>query len=237
MSRSHADGVSRLAALPRERLIDRAVEAIKDHIIANGLQSNDRLPSEGELAQRLGVSRNVIRQALSSLEAVGIVRTEHGRGTFVAEFGAANNVLQHLDFWLDIEHLDQQSYFETRLIFETGVLQLAMQRATTDDLDRLEAIVGTMECHPSDQFGPHHDAFHRALLETTGNRFLTSLGMILSRFFWGLAANAPGVCHVREEEMAARHRIVVEGLRQRDPSLIPHLVAVHLGTAPLPEGT
>ncbi len=141
MTPSGSDGPTELTALPRERLIDRATEAIKDYIIANGLQSGDRLPTEQELAQRLGVSRNVIRQALASLEAVGIVRTEHGRGSFVAEFGAANRVLQHLAFWLDIDHLDQQSYLETRRIFDAGVLELAMERATDGDLDRLAGIV------------------------------------------------------------------------------------------------
>jgi DNA-binding FadR family transcriptional regulator len=229
MTHSQAEPKAALSALPRERLIDRAVEAIKHYIIAGGLQANDRLPSEGELAERLGVSRNVIRQALSALEMVGIVRTEHGRGTFVAEIGASSNVLQHLAFWLDIEHLDQQSYYETRLIFDSGVLQLAMQRATDEDLARLEEIVQAMERRQPGEVEPEHDAFHLALLEATGNRFLASLGIILYRFFWNLAANAPRVRRVHPDQMAATHRALLEGLRRRDPALIPQLVAVHLG--------
>src|SRR5881628_3359840 len=101
--------MSALAPLRRERLMDRAMDAIKQHVISNGLQAGDRLPSEPELAASLGVSRNVVRQALSSLEAVGIVRSEHGRGTFVGEIGATNNVLQHLDFWLDLDNLSRSS--------------------------------------------------------------------------------------------------------------------------------
>src|SRR5881628_82147 len=115
--------MSALAPLRRERLMDRAMDAIKQHVISNGLMAGDRLPSEPELAASLGVSRNIVRQALSSLEAVGIVRSEHGRGTFVAEQGAASNVLQHLDFWLDIEHLEQRDYVETRSLFDAGVLR------------------------------------------------------------------------------------------------------------------
>ena len=228
MTLSDSDGPGRLAALPRERLIDRAVEAIKDYILANGLQANDRLPSEHELAEHLGVSRNVIRQALSSLEAVGIVRTEHGRGSFVAELGAANRVLQHLAFWLDIESLDQESYFETRFIFDSGVFQLAMERATEGQLDRLEDLVRAMEVGPQQELHAHHDAFHLALLEATGNRFLSSLGIILYRFFWGLAANAPHVKVVPPEQLVVGHRIVLDGLRRRDPALIPQLIAAHL---------
>lgn len=74
-----------LKTLPRERLIDRATEAIKDYILANRLSSGDRLPSEAELARSLGVSRNVIRQAISSLGALGLVRVAQGRGIYVGD--------------------------------------------------------------------------------------------------------------------------------------------------------
>jgi GntR family transcriptional repressor for pyruvate dehydrogenase complex len=218
-----------LSTLRRERLIDRAVDAIKQHIIANGLGAGDRLPSEPELAASLGVSRNVVRQAVSSLEAVGIVRSEHGRGTFVAEMGAASNVLQHLDFWLDIEHLSQRDYVETRAVFDTGVLRLAMRNATDEDLARLAETVDRMERSGSDDLPRHHDAFHNALLEATHNRFLASLTIILYRFLWHLAAAAPNVRLVPPGDQVRAHRELLEGLRRRDESEIPRLVRVHLG--------
>jgi len=235
MTLSDANVPAPLTTLPRERLIDRVVGAIKDYIIANRLQSGDRLPSEQELAQHLGVSRNVVRQALSSLEAVGIVRTEHGRGTFVAEFGAASSILQHLAFWLDIEHLDHRSYFETRLIFDAGVLRLVIERAADEDFDRLEELVQAMEAHPGHHAGLH-DTFHLALLEITGNPFLASVGIILYRFMWALAAKAPQVRKVPVEWSAANHRVLLDGLRRRDPALIPHLIAVHLGDVSTDDG-
>src|SRR5258708_15444976 len=139
---------SAIVPLRRERLMDRAMDAIKQHIISRGLQAGDRLPSEPELAASLGVSRNVVRQALSSLEAVGIVRSEHGRGTFVGEIGATNNVLQHLDFWLDLENLDQQDYVDTRSVFDSGVLRLAMRNATDQHLPPLQAVVARMAAAP-----------------------------------------------------------------------------------------
>jgi DNA-binding FadR family transcriptional regulator len=219
----------RLSTLRRERLLDRAVDAIKQHIVLGGLLAGDRLPSEPELAASLGVSRNVVRQALSSLEAVGIVRSEHGRGTFVAELGAASNVLQHLDFWLDIEHLDQRDYVETRSLFDAGVLRLAMRSATEEDLARLAEVVRRMEAGRPDELRQHHDAFHQALLEATHNRFLAALTMILYRFLWHLAAAAPNVRLVPPEDQVHAHRELLAGLRRRDESEIPRLVALHLG--------
>ena len=145
MTPSAPERSRQLGVLPRERLIDRAIEAIKTYMIASALQAGDRLPSEAELAQSLSVSRNVVRQALSSLEAVGIVRTEHGRGTFVAELGASSNILQHLGFWLDIDHLSQEDYVDARAFFEAGGLQRVMQRATDADFQRLDEIVLQLE--------------------------------------------------------------------------------------------
>jgi GntR family transcriptional regulator, transcriptional repressor for pyruvate dehydrogenase complex len=221
-----------LAVLPRERLIDRAIEAIKTHMIASALQAGDRLPSEAELAQSLSVSRNVVRQALSSLEAVGIVRTAHGRGTFVAEMGASNNILQHLAFWLDVEHLNQEDYIDARAFFEAGALQRVMHRATDADFQRLEDIVQQLERAATDHERHHyHDAFHGALLEATRNPFLASFGLIVYRFFWGLASHAPRVASVPVSRMASSHRALLNGLMSRDQALIPHLVAQHLGSA------
>src|SRR3954469_4287094 len=171
-----------LPALRRERLVDRALDALKQHIIVNGLQAGDRLPSEPELARSLGVSRNVVRQAISTLEAVGIVRSEHGRGTFIAEMGASSNLLEHLDFWLDIEHLSQQEYAEARWAFDAGVFQLVMRNATDEDFAQLERVLEGMEAASLDDVPGHHGAFHVALLEATHNRFLASFTMILYRF-------------------------------------------------------
>src|SRR5579884_641785 len=89
-----------LRTLRRERLLDRATEAIKDYILSNRLSGGDRLPSEAELARSLGVSRNVIRQAISSLETLGVVQAQHGRGIYVADV-AGTSVFQQLASWLN----------------------------------------------------------------------------------------------------------------------------------------
>ena len=222
------DRPAALSTLRRERLLDRAVDAITQHIIGNGLQAGDRLPSEPELSASLGVSRNVVRQALSSLEAVGIVRSEQGRGTFVAEMAATTNVLQHLDFWLDIEHLDQRDYVETRSAFDAGVLRLAMRNATEEDLRRLEDVVRRMDASEPAELSRHHDAFHQTLLEATHNRFLAGLTMILYRFLWHTAAAAPNVRLVPADDQVVAHRALLDGLRRRDEGEIEGLVRVHL---------
>ena len=176
--------IDSLIALSRERLVDRAAEAIKDYVVRNELQTNDRLPSENEFAQRLQVSRNVVRQALSSLEAVGIVRTEHGRGTFVADWYNNEKLFQNLSLWQDLGNLDDGRYFELRLGFESGILQLVMEKATDDDFDRLDELARWVDQEPA----------RRKTITRIGYSIKRSWIRLRTRFWPPWAWFSPGIC-------------------------------------------
>lgn len=217
-----------LKALPRERLIDRAAEAIKDYILANQLSSGDRLPSEAELARSLGVSRNVIRQAISSLSALGLVRVAHGSGIFVCD-AADTDVFRQLAQWLDTGDLDNDEFIEARAIFERGIFEIVIRRATDADFDQLATIATAMHDAPTDDEAHRlHDEFHQALLASTGNRFLMTLGTILYRFFWSVGYSGPGVHLVSVADLRGSHLRIVELLRHRSSGEIPLMISLHL---------
>src|SRR5205823_1996640 len=152
----------------------------------------------------------------------------------VATMADAGAIFQHLDFWLDIEHLSQREYVETRSAFDAGVLRLAMRNATDEELDRLEAAAEAMASAPRSDLDTHHDLFHQGLLDATHNRFLAALTIILYRTLWHLAAHAPNVRLVPPPDQLHAHRALVAGLRRRDEAEIPHLVALHLGQEETP---
>jgi len=218
-----------LHALPRERLIDRAVEAIREHILANRLSGGDRLPSEAELARSLGVSRNVVRQAVSSLEALGVVQVAHGRGIYVGNL-ADTNVFRQLATWINVSELDNAEYLEVRAIFERGIYEILLERMTDEDLDRFESLAVAMrEATDPTEMQQRHDVFHQAVLAATGNRFLATMGRILNRFFWSVAYTSPHVDVVSDAEMQDNHLQIVEVLRRRNRNDIPRIIALHLG--------
>jgi GntR family transcriptional repressor for pyruvate dehydrogenase complex len=218
-----------LRILPRKRLIDRASEAIKTHILGNGLKGGDRLPSEADLARTFGVSRNVVRQAVSSLETLGIVRVAHGRGIYVADV-VDTDVFRQVAAWIDASEVDDHEYVQARSIFERGIYELIIKNATDDELDHLVALAQSLAATTStDDFQREHDEFHHACLAATGNRFLLTLGTILYRFFWSLVSTAPRVRQVSLEEMRASHGRLALLLRQRRADQIPTIVRLHLG--------
>lgn len=217
-----------LRAIPRDRLIDRASRAIRDFILSNELEPGDRMPTEADLARSLGVSRNVVRQAVSSLEAIGVVRVAHGRGIYVADV-ADTDVFRKIAGWLDPGDLSEEEFFEARSIFERGIFELVMERATDADLDGLERIaVGLHDATENEEIGRLHTEFHQALLEMTGNRFLVTLGTILSRFFWSVGYDSPHIHRWSTPSLRSSHLPMVALLRGRRREDIPALIRMHL---------
>ncbi|MGH2461814.1 MAG: FadR/GntR family transcriptional regulator [Chloroflexota bacterium] len=221
--------VEPLKTLRRERLIDRASEAIKDYILANRLSGGDRLPSELELARSLGVSRNVIRQAVSSLETLGIVRVAQGSGIYVRDV-VDTDIFRQLATWIDTGDLDNQEFVQVRSIFERGIFELLMERASDAELDQLADLAVELRDAPTDEDSQRlHDGFHQALLTATGNRFLLTLGTILNRFFWSVGYTGPHVHRVPSSGLRASHVQLVSMLRRRRRGDIPAMIALHLG--------
>lgn len=218
-----------LKTLRRERLIDRATEAIKDYILANHLTGGNRLPSETELARSLGVSRNVIRQAVSSLETLGIVRVAQGSGIYVRDV-VDTDIFRQLASWLDTGDLDNQEFVQVRSIFERGIFELVMDQASDAEFDQLEALAVELRDAPTEEESQRlHDEFHQALLATTGNRFLMTLGTILNRFFWSVAYTGPHVHRVPSSDLRSSHYQLVTRLRRRCRADLPVIIALHLG--------
>lgn len=181
-----------------------------------------------ELATELGVSRNVVRQAVASLEGLGMLHVAHGSGIYVAH-PADTQVFHQLATWIGSEAITEKDYLEVRGIWERGIYCLVMERATPQDLDRLadlaEAMVVTDD--PGETTA-RHDHFHQVLLRLTGNSFLVTMGTILYRFFWELGYRNDRVRKPPSTRLLQAHQTLVQLLAKRDNSLLQAIVDIHL---------
>lgn len=126
--------------LQRSRLYEQVAEQITVWIRANGLGTGDRLPPERELAQRLGVSRATLSQALVALEVVGVVAVRHGDGTVLTDAGPGriiDAIRAHADRLPEI--------IEAREALETKLAALAAARRTPQDVASIRAALVEME--------------------------------------------------------------------------------------------
>jgi len=147
-------------------------ERIKKLIIDRRLPSGAPLPTETELMELLGVSRNSVREALKALQAMGIVEIRHGFGTYVGPMSMAP-MIEGLTFRTVAGHYRGEDslleLLELREAVETGLIGRLAGRVPAEDLSELESLVGRMEREAArgsvaaDTDRAFHAALHRGL--------------------------------------------------------------------------
>lgn len=133
-------------ALPRRRSMSLAQEVMNDLMgkIRNGqYKPGEKLPTEPEVMAEQGVSRTVVREAISRLQAAGLVETRHGIGTFVLP--ATSQPPHPLDFSTVITIRDVLAMLELRISLETEAAGLAAVRRTEEQLQRMRDAVQAFE--------------------------------------------------------------------------------------------
>jgi len=159
------------------RLYEQIVHQIEESIVKGVLKAGDQLPAERELAQRFGVSRTAVREAVKALREKGLVEAYSGRGTFITD-GTTQAVRQSLDLMAKIGQPEGSTHLaEVRAILEPEIAALAAIRVQESELATMREAVAVM-----DKSGQDPEAyieadldFHLALAEGAGNPLILSL--------------------------------------------------------------
>ena len=217
-----------LGSVSREGLTQRAAAALRSYIVANRLAPGTRLPAGPVLAASLGVSDNVLRQAVASLVGLGMLRVVHGSGTYVADI-SDSEVFKQIAAWIEPESVSEHNYLEVRAIWERGIYELVLKRAQPADLDNLEELASAMvNANDPKDVGAYHQAFHEALWRTTGNPFLVTLGNLMQRFFWEFAYRDGLDFGPPLGRFLSGHGSIVQLLRSGDPAVVEQIIDLHL---------
>jgi len=163
---------------PRQRsrgLAHGLVDDLGDKIRSQELRPGDKLPTESAIMQAYGVSRTVVREALSKLQASGLVETRHGVGTFVLEPRAAG--MFRLDPSDIAATVDVLAVLELRISLETESAGLAASRRTEEQLAAMRAALDDFEHNVSvsgDTVAPDF-RFHLQIAQATGNPYFADI--------------------------------------------------------------
>ena len=208
-----------LKPLTRRNLAELAVEAIKRFILHENLHEGDRLPGEEVLAESLAVSRNIIREALTTLAAEGIVTRQTGRGTFVQAFNR-EALAGNLPPLIGPRNASVKALYEFRMAVELGALEYVVLRATEEDLDEMDEILQRYESKQAEDKSPAREdiAFHLALLKATHNEvFLETAPLIAAGLRERIVSRPGSLAHFRPgRNSAEHHRQILEAIRSRD---------------------
>ncbi|MCU7693871.1 FadR/GntR family transcriptional regulator [Haoranjiania flava] len=155
---------------------------LRDYFKLKQFKPGDSLPTEMEIAQSLGVSRNVVREALSRFKMLGMIETKKKKGMFMSNpdvLGALERVLDPVI----IDTATLQDIFELRLVLEMGMADILFLRKKDKDIAELEEIAGKEELSDINFIIQNEIAFHGKLYEMTGNETLKRFQTMLLPIF------------------------------------------------------
>ena len=217
-----------------QRLTDQIARLLAERIQERHLLPGEKLPTEKDMAELFGVSRSVVREAVSMLKYDGLVETRQGSGVFVSAAPATRSF--RIECGLLGGVADLRAVFELRSIVESAAATLAAERRTPEDI---AALRGHLEAMASDVAGGQEGvdadiAFHTAIARAADNAYLMRFAEFLDsslreaiRMARTNSARYPGTPNQVQDE----HRAVFEAVAASDPKAAGKAMRRHIGNA------
>ncbi|MCL6415107.1 FadR family transcriptional regulator [Aestuariirhabdus sp. Z084] len=216
-----------------EKLADQLYGQILQKLVSGELKEGDKLPSENEISRLFSVSRPVIREALTRLQADGLVYSRQGAGTFVkarppeglTRFAEASDVAGLL------------RCFEARMPFEGAAASLAAQRATPEDIEIIGEALRVFEDGLNGEGIPDNADynFHMAIAKATGNEFYVNiLSLLHTSMVSGIRVAlkiTKGGTQKRMEQVCREHRAIFDAIATGDAEAADLAMRYHIHSA------
>ncbi|WP_305988368.1 FadR/GntR family transcriptional regulator [Roseibium sp. MMSF_3544] len=208
-----------------------ALDLLRGWLNQSGLRPGGRLPPERELCDTLGVSRGVLRKALTVLEAEGVVHRKVGKGTFLGDaYAIAGATSESLMFLAD--RTSPHEAMVARLIMEPELTALAAVHATPRHLVRLRELTQEMRAATSWPSYEELDfAFHTEIAEAAGNTLLSELHWLVNKVrvsvVWS-RLDVPEGGPPADYHSFTEHEAIVAALERRDVTGAKNAMRAHL---------
>jgi len=160
--------------IKRVPLQSEIIEFIKNYVEENNLKSGDRLPSQNELIEMLGVSRTSLREAVKTLEAKNFLEVLNGKGIFLKN--ASSDILYtQIEFKKEKESILE--LLEVRRIIEKEIMSLIVKNATEEELDEIEKILNVVmdKYNKGEKQNKEDKEFHLAIYKFCHNKIMYQL--------------------------------------------------------------
>ncbi|MEP4248089.1 FadR/GntR family transcriptional regulator [Tateyamaria sp.] len=220
-----------LALGRRPKLSERVADQLREGIQKGDFAPGAQLPTENALVELFGVSRTVIREAISTLRVDGLVKAHQGRGVFVCEdisqqpFRLCSKDLSEKD------HMEQA--MELRLCMEVSNAELAAVRRTEADIQSMTAALQKQHAaHQSGELGQTEDfSFHLAIANATQNSYMVDFLRFLGPFI--IPANAMYLMDQKElptyqDSLRQEHSAIAEAIKSGDADAAGAAMRIHL---------
>ncbi|MBM7653872.1 FadR/GntR family transcriptional regulator [Neobacillus cucumis] len=205
----------------RNTLSKQVVKSIIQLLVSGQMKPGDKLPTEMELMEKISVSRPVLREALSSLESLGVISRKTREGTFFN-----NKISSHpFSIMLSLAHDNLQAIIEARMALELGLITIAAEKISDEELSRLKSTIDVIANSNGSDYGEADIEFHRIIALSANNQIVE--GMVDSLIVTLVKTNSE--IKVREPERTVQHHLAIyKALEKRDPFEAFHQMYLHL---------
>nr|WP_279389842.1 GntR family transcriptional regulator [Mammaliicoccus sciuri] len=210
--------MGKLDKIEVQSLKSQVLQEIKQYILDKGMTEGDRLPTERAFTEMYGVSRSVVREALSYLEHTGVIETVQGRGT-VIKAPDISSLVEGFLFSFQVANGSKNDLLSLRIIFECAAIEEIVK--LDKDISELKAIVNedVINHYENDK------AFHQTLLSTTGNVLFEQLSSVIQSYFYHIEEEGKEINYIQTNEM---HKKIIEAIANKDVQLAKELMTTHL---------
>ncbi|WP_426355951.1 FadR/GntR family transcriptional regulator [Mammaliicoccus sciuri] len=210
--------MGKLDKIEVQSLKSQVLQEIKQYILDKGMTEGDRLPTERAFTEMYGVSRSVVREALSYLEHTGVIETVQGRGT-VIKAPDISSLVEGFLFSFQVANGSKNDLLSLRIIFECAAIEEIVK--LDKDITELKAIVNedVINHYENDK------AFHQTLLSATGNVLFEQLSSVIQSYFYHIEEEGKEINYIQTNEM---HKKIIEAIANKDVQLAKELMKTHL---------
>jgi len=211
------------------RLYESAIEQIMDLVKRSELKPGDKLPPERELAEKLSISRNSLREAFRVLESRGLIKSQAGGGRYVREIrkngqNSTENIISSLEKSSILELL------EAREMFEVKIAKIAAQKATPEDIELIEEALNKINEEEELKYGKETESdtgFHLAIANASHNFVFVNiikLHLDLLKETRGKTWKTTG----RREKQYQEHQAILQAIKEHDAKKAGETMLKHL---------
>ena len=211
------------------RLYESVIDQIMDLVKRSELKPGDKLPPERELAEKLSISRNSLREAFRVLESRGLIKSKAGGGRYIREI-RKNGYSNTENIILSLEKSSILELLEARELFEAKIVKIAAQRATIEDTGLIEQILNKMSEEEELKYGKETESdteFHLAIAKASHNFVFTNIIRLHLDLLKGTREKTqqiPG----RREERWREHQAILQAIKEHDTKKAGEAMLKHL---------
>ncbi len=214
------------------KMSDQVIRHIQKMILDGELSEGDKLPPEREMTERLGIGRPALREALKSLEMLGLVERQHGRGNFIVN-NIQSSYFEPLSLSFILNHGTQQELYEMRICLESYAVRKAAETASPTDILALRTNLKQMMAGRDAAAKASFDqSFHLEIVRIAGNTLLyntmENLSYLMNRFIERSVRlsyfEGDSIDNIYRE-----HAAIISAIEQHDPDAAIEAIQQHLG--------